>query len=119
MNNIIGVVIVVVIFSIFLIGTLFPGKIGASEGTHAGIVTAVEHNSNIIWESDLVYFKTSEESTQEDVYCVNNTEIKKQLTNETKIRREVFISYRNNFFMWKWQCNGGQSIIYEVQPLEF
>ncbi|MEK6892594.1 MAG: hypothetical protein AABX07_00140 [Nanoarchaeota archaeon] len=94
---------------------LFFGVIGASEGNQRGIITAVEYNSNIIWGANLAYIKTSQTTSQEETYCVNDNSIKNQLTEFSKLGETVTIYYKNNFILWKWQCNGGQSIIYKVE----
>ena len=99
----------------FAWGFLFPGTLGAVIGSHTGVVTAVEYTSNIIWGANLVYFKTVRESSQEDVYCVNDENVKNQLFEAQKNKKEVTIYFKNDFIMWKWQCNGGGSIIYKVE----
>lgn len=110
---------VVVFWTILIIffaySLLFPGKAGASNGSHSGVVTAVEYNSNVIWGSNIVYFKTVRESSQEDRYCVNDETVKNQLVEAQKGKKDVTIYFKNNFIMWKWQCNGGESIIYKVE----
>ena len=93
----------------------FPGRFGASIGSHTGVVTAVEYNSNLIWGANIVYFKTVRESSQEDRYCVNDENVKNQLIEAQKNKKEVTIYFKNNFIMWKWDCNGGESIIYKVE----
>ncbi len=94
---------------------LFPGTIGASQGSHTGVVTAVERNSNLIWGSTIVYVKTLRDSSQEDRYCVNDQNLENQLVNLQKEKKEVTIYFKNEYFMWKWDCNGGESIIYKVE----
>jgi hypothetical protein len=105
-------IIAIVIF--FVWSLLFPGKIGASIGSHTGVVTAVEYNSNIIWGSNIVYFKTVRESSQEDRYCVNDENVKNMLIEAQKAKKEVTVHFKNDYIMWKWQCNGGETIIYKV-----
>lgn len=111
---------IVIIFWIVGMGLLvcilaFPASIGSTDGSHTGVVTAVEYNSNIIWGASLVYFKTVRESSQEDIYCVNDQSVKEQLMQAQKDKKEVTVYFKNNFLMWKWQCNGGQTIIYKVE----
>lgn len=90
-------------------------NIGASEGTHTGFVTAVEFNNNILWDATLVYFKTDKESTQEDIYCVNDLLLKKQLEDYEKMSRRITIHYENPFWFWRKLCNGGESIIIGIE----
>ncbi len=94
---------------------LFPGRFGATSGTHTGVVTAVEYNSNLIWDANLVYFKTVRESSQEDVYCVNDEKLKTKLIEYQKNKSEVTIYFENDFIMWKSDCNGGLSVIKAVE----
>ena len=94
---------------------LMPVKIGASRGSHTGVVTAVEYNSNIVWGANVVYFKTTRESSQEDRYCVNDKAVREQLVDASKNKKEVTLHYQNDYFMWKWQCNGGETIIYRIE----
>lgn len=88
--------------------------ISGSEGTHTGYVTAVEHNNNILWDADLVYFKTDLESTQEDIYCVNNKGLKELLKNYSKQGLRVSIDFQHDFWLTRSECNGGVSIIRSV-----
>lgn len=99
----------------FSISGLFLNNIGASDGQHNGVVTAVEFNKNILWDSTLVYFKTDAQSTQEDIYCVNDQNLKLKLEKYSNERTRVTIKYQNPFLLWRAQCNGGNSIIYDVQ----
>lgn len=110
------IVTVIVVFFIFsLIMVIFPATFGASNGAHTGVVTAVEYNSNLVWGANIVYFKTVRESSQEDLYCVNDENVKAQLIEAQKEKKEVTVYFKNNYLMWKWECNGGASIIYQVE----
>ena len=106
----------VLIFIFFLIGIVLLNDVGGSRGKHIGIVTAIEFNKNILWDANIVYFKTSEESTQEDKYCVNDLELKTQLEQLARKRELVTIEFKNNFWFWRWKCNGGSSIIVGISP---
>ena len=103
------------VFALIFLSAFFPGTIGATEGSQIGIITSVEHNSNLIWAADLAYVKTSARSSQEDVYCVNDAAVKAMLEEFSKNHDSTVIYYKNNYVMWKWQCNGGESIIYKVE----
>ena len=117
-EKIVSVIVILFLFSFFSLlaySLFFPGTFGASIGSHTGVVTAVEYNSNIIWDANIVYFKTVRESSQEDRYCVNDEDVKNQLIESQKNKKEVTIYFKNDFIMWKWQCNGGETIIYKVE----
>ena len=105
------IIAIILLFSILLSPILFLNYIGGSSGIHTGIVTAIEFNDNILWDAVLVYFKTSEESTQEDIYCVNDLELKNKLENYAKTRELITISFENDFWFFSKDCNGGVSII--------
>jgi hypothetical protein len=101
------------IFAVAITEILLQG-IGSSNGEHTGYATAVEHNSNIVWASNIVYFKTDAMSSQEDRYCVNNQELKRQLEEYSRNKTHITVYFSNNYLMWKWNCNGGASIIYNA-----
>jgi len=79
--------------------------------------TFLLNTSNLIWGSNLVYFKTSITSGQEDRYCVNDEAVKQQLVEFSRNHEEVTVYYSNDVIMWKWDCNGGDSIIYKVEKV--
>ena len=103
--------IIVLLFLIGIILSFFLNGIGGSQGTHVGYVTAIEFNDNIIWDANLVYFKTDLESTQEDSYCVNDGLLKFNLENAQINKQKISIDYANNFWFWRKDCHGGVSII--------
>lgn len=117
-----GGIISSIVMIIIFIGLIFIAfcirTIGTSTGFHNGVVTAVEHNSNILWDSDLVYFKSDAQSTQEDRYCVNDEDLKNKLLRASNANQRVTIKYSNDFLLWVWECNGGESIIYAVEGQE-
>ncbi len=111
----IGTVVLLILGLVIWIGAgSVIQEIGASNGYHTGTVTAVEHNSNIIWASNNVYFKSDAQSSQEDIYCVNDKNVMQQLNEFAKTKAQVTIHYQNEFLMWKWDCNSGISIIDKV-----
>lgn len=65
------------------------------QGEHTGYVTAVEQEG-YFYKNLRVYVKTSLESSQEDVYCVNGnqTNIKNELQQAQKDKRIVTIKYQ-------------------------
>lgn len=97
-----------------ILGLTVLNNVGSSSGQHTGYVTAVEHNSNLIWASNIVYFKTDAMSSQEDRYCVNDIDLKGRLEDFSRNKTHVTLNYQNDYFVWAWECNGGESIITEV-----
>lgn len=96
-----------------MVSVIFLNGIGATSGQHTGVITAVESNNNLLWDADLIYFKTNAESTQEDKYCINK-DIYTKAQELAQSRKQVTIYYKNDLFLWKWECNGGVSIVYGI-----
>ncbi|MEK6878260.1 MAG: hypothetical protein AABY22_01560 [Nanoarchaeota archaeon] len=111
----ISVFVIVMILFVFL--SLSINDFGGSAGQHSGIITAFEHRNNLIWDAELVYFKSSDESTQEDIYCVKK-EIIEEIKEYSKTKEEVIIYFQNNYVLWKSDCNGGISIINKVEKIK-
>ena len=103
-----------IISIICLVGGIFLNGVGGSAGEHTGIITAVEHNINLLWDADIIYFKSSDESTQEDIYCIDKGIIK-LAKQKSKNKEIVTIRFENNFWFWRADCNGGISIIKEIK----
>lgn len=89
---------------------------GGADGYHSGYVTAIEDTKGIFFNPTIVYVKSSPQSTQEDKYCVNDPKVRSELEKFSEMRAPVTIHFRNDFFMMKWECNGGSSIIVGVEP---
>lgn len=114
--------IIWIIFGVFILFILyilfFPGKIGVIDGSRTGIVTSVDYKSDITWSSDdIIQFKSDIEPSQEDKYCINSLNVKNALIELSKNKKRIRIYYKNDFILWKWQCNGGYSIIWQVEIL--
>lgn len=107
-------ILIGVIFIIILIPVMIIVNIGGSRGEHTGLITAVESNDNILWDANLIYFKSSDETTQEEAYCINENllEKAKELSSKKQI---VTISFKNDFWFMRWDCNGGISIVYNLK----
>jgi hypothetical protein len=88
-------------------------SVGVTVGSHTGYITAIEYSS-IVFSDNLVYFKSDAESSQEDVYCVNDEELKKFLELLKDNKTLVTIHYKNDFIMLRSDCNKGLSIITNV-----
>ena len=101
---------------IIILGSI--NNIGQANGEHTGIVTAVEYNHGILWGSNLAYFKTDQQSSQEDKYCIISEAVKEQLINVSKNREIVTIHYENPYWVWSWECYGGESFITKIKLSE-
>jgi len=85
--SIIGIIVVILV-----LGGVRLSSIG--QGEHSGFITAVDQNGYIFKNYD-VYFKTDNSSSQEDMYCINrsNVALIEQAKEANKARKEVVITY--------------------------
>lgn len=106
----IGVLIVLALIA----GYFSISHIGPNEGQHTGYVTAIEQEG-IIWKTWRAYIKTDPQSSQEDSYCVQDTQVIAKLKNAEKNRELITIEYSSPFIVFKWDCDGENSIIKSVE----
>lgn len=52
------------------------------------------------------------------MYCVRDPELRRRLERYSRAQQLVTLHYQNDLVMWRWECNGGYSIIIEVLPEE-
>lgn len=88
---------------------------GGADGHHSCYVIAVEDQNNFTWDSTVVFVKTDPQASNEDKYCVNDSDVRKKLEAAARDKTFVVIHYRNKFLMKRWECNGGDSIIVGVE----
>ena len=118
---VIGILAIVCVLSIVIglmgafMAVFFISGLGASDGSHAGYITAVEHIQGFIYSADIAYVKTSLESTQEDIYCIKDASVKQVLQEASKNRLPVVVYFHNDLIMWKSDCIVGNTIIYNVE----
>ena len=79
-------------------------NINTGHGEHTGFITAVETNG-IIWKTGTVYFKTDTQSSQEDTYCVINTEVKQQLVKLGEEKKQITIIYEDRLVRGLKNCD--------------
>lgn len=85
--------IVIMIFVVFTLVCLFvPITYVTGKGEHTGIITAVE-TTGIIFKVHTIYFKSSDESTQEETYCVTNEKLLPQLYEAQEEKRQVTLEW--------------------------
>ncbi len=113
----------------FIIGVVLAGMFAAllivpfvgihyetGRGEHTGFVTAIE-TSGIIWKTGTAYVKTDAQSSQEDVYCVVDDSVYKQLEEYARTRKQV------NIYHFSWlnagitECGAEGAVIYKVEPI--
>lgn len=109
-----ALMVVLIILGLVITG-FFIKEVGATSGKHSGYITAVEKQSGIIYTDYLVYIKSERESSQEDVYCVNDQMVTSELDFAMKTKRFVTVDYSNGFIMWRSECSAANTVIRSVQ----
>ena len=108
----ISIMTLVVLFFVGLISLgLFVNDLGSSSGDHLVFITAVEHRQGLFFEDRLAWVKTDLTTTQEEVYCISNPQVKAQLQEAQWNKERVLIHYEHTSILWNSECNQGQSII--------
>lgn len=100
----------IVLFIFLFILLIFPTKIiqTTSNGEHTGTITAIE-TDGIIFKTNSVYFKTDAQSSQEDRYCIVDSDLKEQLSIYQKNKTTVTIIYEDYLIIGYPLCNSDDS----------
>lgn len=101
-----------IFFLIFIVPIFFTLH-SPNAGEHTGYVTAIEE-SGLIWKTSTVYIKTDPQSSQEDAYCVVDSNVINQLKEKSTTRELVTIQYSVPFLVPGWKCKGEGSIVDSV-----
>lgn len=101
---------VILIPILLLAWPVFGSFHSPTQGEHTGYITAVE-NTGFIFHTWSAYFKTNTESSQEDRYCVIDTDTVNQLKYYQQAGLKIIIKYDNGFFVPFWQCKGKDSSV--------
>ena len=91
------------------------GGLGGADGHHACIVTSIEDQHNVTWDSTVVYTKTDPQASNQDTFCVTDPAVRAKLEAAVRSRARVILHYQNDLFMMRWECNGGDSIVVGVE----
>jgi len=78
------------------------------DGEHTGTVTAVEKNG-------IIYFKSDAQSSQEDIYCVIDEELVKNLKDKAINKTKITIQYIDYFIIGYKYCAGEPAIIVGIK----
>ena len=98
-------------FMIFMIGaSVFGWHRETGEGSHTGYVTAVQ-KTGLFFKTYDVYVKTDLASSQEDKYCVIDTEVANQLRDIAEESTKVKLNYITYFATGVTSCSGEYDII--------
>jgi uncharacterized protein YxeA len=114
MKKIIISIIIIILAILFVI--TFGIFQNPNSGQHTGYITSVE-KSGIILQTWTVYVKTDPQSSQEDTYCVTDSDTIASLQNYEKERLPVTVYYTAPILLWRWQCGNESSIINSVSTV--
>lgn len=101
-------IVFVVLASILISVVGFHYNTGS--GQHTGYVTAVQ-KQGVFFKTWRAYVKTNTQSSQEDMYCVIDENIVKQLQDAAENNRQVTISYIDWLEPGITNCSGETDII--------
>lgn len=103
------IVICVILGGVSLVGIGIPNS-----GQHTGVITSVEQEG-LFWKTWKIYVKTNTQSSQEDTYCITNSNVVEKAQQVSKDAQEITVKYSRGFIVWPWQCNGESSIVTEIK----
>ena len=93
-------------------------SIGGQDGQYRGYVVAVDDLTNLTWDSTVAFVKTSAQASKFDtVLCVTDPALRTVLFQAIATATPVLITFRNDLFLWRWECNGGESIVTAIEVL--
>ena len=108
-----GAFIVMLVQIPFLLLSFTGIAVETSRGEHTGFVTAAQKNG-LFFKTGRAYIKTDLSSSQEDLYCVKDDAVLKQLQEAAKSRERVTIKYAGNFVNGFKNCENEGEFIYQV-----
>lgn len=109
-----SIILILVLVVGLIVFAVFFSVHQPTEGQHTGIITAVEKNG-LIWKTWRVYVKTSNQTSQEDVYCVKDQALVDQLKLASEQKKEVTIEFSVPFIVPNWDCKGETAIIHALK----
>lgn len=113
-----SVIGVIIIFCFILSLLFFIGfHLETGKGEHIGYITAVE-TRGIFLKTNRAYIKTDIQSSQEDSYCVIDSEIKSKLEKLAENKDRVKISYFSWLSNGIKNCEGEGEVIYDVNVIK-
>ncbi len=101
--------------NVLVISIICIDDVGGCKGQHTCYITTVEDANNLTWDSVLVWTKTDTAASNEDVFCVSDNDVRKKLEVAARNKKLVTLKYKNDFILWRWECNGGTSIIVDIE----
>lgn len=87
-------------------------------GEQIGYITATEQNG-LIFKPKFVYLKSELESSQEEVWCIEDNDVLSKIKEAKDNKQRVKIFYHDELFYWFSRCDGmGNGMIDGVEVLE-
>jgi len=110
-----GIVLGVAISLIILVGIVWVSiggihVITTQDGSHTGYITAVEQNG-LVFRTWSVYVKTDPQASQEDQYCITDSNLISQLQNYQDSRTLVTVTYYNYLIRGAEYCKSNDEAI--------
>lgn len=93
-------------------GIPFP----TGSGVQAGYVSAIE-KQGVFFKTGRVYIKPDLSSTQEDIYCVTDEGVYRQLETASLLQERVEVRHNSVLVAGVTSCEGESAIITSVNPL--
>lgn len=103
-------VLCLALFGAFIYFSIVGLQIEDSKGQHTGYVTAVEYNG-VIFKTYRAYFKTDLMSSQEDVYCVIDKDLIRQLEDAAINKTRITIQFNDVLFRGINNCKESEVAI--------
>ncbi len=113
--GVIGLIVLGVLGLVFF--SIVGVHINTGNGNHVGYVTAVE-KGGVLFKTGTAYFKTDNQSSQEDKYCVMDDSVLTQLKDAAEKKEKVELTYFSYLFSGVTSCNGEDAIISGVKILQ-
>lgn len=109
-----GVVALVILVTPIVITAIPFNRVTRDNGEHTGYVTAIENERGIVLPNNrtVVYVKTELSSSQEDVYCIQDseTELIASLKEASKEKKNVTIKFSGIVWTGWFNCSGDRII---------
>jgi len=100
--------IIVATVILFFLTFVVPLNVVVGKGEHKGYITAVDTSENFYSHRTTVYFKTNLQTSQEDMYCINNgsTDLIDKAKQALSASKNVVLKYEHVWLGGWLNCDG-------------
>lgn len=106
-----------ILFSlVWVIPSLTGVNINTGSGSQVGYVSAVER-TGVLWKTGRLYIKPELESTQEDVYCVKDDELLKELEKTAETKSKIKVKHFSVVSAGVANCSSESAIVESFEVL--